>query len=308
MRVFQTPLIFIFFYLFFSLICSTGCSTGIERTKPITLSRNDIKLLKPSAETILMDSISAIPLGKWEVGRKFLVADDKVALVFLPGEYVPHKNMILEFSGIELKNNPAGEKEVVVVLRSGKEEYRYDSGMTSEKALASLSAIPMLIDLDTVEQASRLLCGRSVWTRSRLWYDMEGNKIAGKKYVPVSILAIQPGDIVFPLKVLISDSDGKEFYFLMNTNDDGVESRSFANIFSLSDPREQYKSISPENWALICAGKIRTGMTKDECKLSLGNPSEVDSGHDWSQTIDFWKYSDGTFLRFQDGLLIDYRK
>ncbi len=255
-----------------------------------------------------MDSISAIPLGKWEVGRKFLVADDKVALVFLPGEYVPHKNMILEFSGIELKNNPAGEKEVVVVLRSGKEEYRYDSGMTSEKALASLSAIPMLIDLDTVEQASRLLCGRSVWTRSRLWYDMEGNKIAGKKYVPVSILAIQPGDIVFPLKVLISDSDGKEFYFLMNTNDDGVESRSFANIFSLSDPREQYKSISPENWALICAGKIRTGMTKDECKLSLGNPSEVDSGHDWSQTIDFWKYSDGTFLRFQDGLLIDYRK
>lgn len=265
-------------------------------------------MLKPSAETMLMDSISTVPLGKWEAGRRFLVADDKAALVFMAGPTSPQKDMILEFTGIELKDNPAGEKETVVVLKSGKDQFRYDSGMTSEKALASLSSIPMLIDLNTVEQTAKLLSGRNVWTRSRLWYDMSGNKTIGKKYVPVKIVGIEPGDQIFPLKVVIADSEDRRFFFYMNTNDDGVESRSFANIFSLSDPREQYKSISPETWDLICAGKVKNGMTKEECKLSLGNPSEVDSGHDWSQTIDFWKYSDGTFLRFQDGLLTDYRK
>ena len=49
------------------------------------------------------------------------------------------------------------------------------------------------------------------------------------------------------------------------------------------------------------------GMTKEECKLSLGNPTDVNSGHDWNSTIDFWQYPNGSYLRFQDGLLVSFR-
>ena len=79
-------------------------------------------------------------------------------------------------------------------------------------------------------------------------------------------------------------------------------------LYRLSAPTTSYPAISDENWALIQKGKIRLGMTKEECRLSLGNPTSTDSGHDYSSTIDIWKYEDGTFLRFQDGLLIDLMK
>ena len=46
-------------------------------------------------------------------------------------------------------------------------------------------------------------------------------------------------------------------------------------------------------WEMICAGKVREGMTKEECRLSLGNPDDVDSGHDWNSTLDIWRYENG---------------
>lgn len=85
----------------------------------------------------------------------------------------------------------------------------------------------------------------------------------------------------------------------------GVESRSFRNLFTLSDPKEKYPSILPEIWDAICDGHVRNGMTKDECRLAIGNPADSQSGHDWNSTIDIWSYPDGTFLRFQDGILVD---
>ena len=49
-------------------------------------------------------------------------------------------------------------------------------------------------------------------------------------------------------------------------------------------------------------------MTKDECRLSLGNPDELQSGHNTSQTLDIWQYSDGTYLFFSDGILTNFRQ
>ncbi|MDE6400707.1 MAG: hypothetical protein K2L68_07600, partial [Muribaculaceae bacterium] len=66
--------------------------------------------------------------------------------------------------------------------------------------------------------------------------------------------------------------------------------------------------IEDDVWQLICSSKVRTGMTKDECRLALGNPKEVDSGHDYTQTLDLWHYSDGAVLWFEDGILTRFRK
>ncbi len=89
---------------------------------------------------------------------------------------------------------------------------------------------------------------------------------------------------------------------------DTYGSRNFASIFYFSDPKAKYPNITDENWTLIQHGKVGIGMTKEECKLSIGNPDELQSGHSRSQTMDIWQYNDGTFLMFEDGLLTRFRQ
>ena len=55
-------------------------------------------------------------------------------------------------------------------------------------------------------------------------------------------------------------------------------------------------------------GQIRNGMTKEECRLSLGSPKEVNKGHNYSSTLELWQYTDGVYLQFQDGLLVNFRQ
>ena len=128
-----------------------------------------------------------------------------------------------------------------------------------------------------------------------------------KKYVEVTVSDVKPGSIAFPLKVCFVDESGKQAWAMLNFGNSGKESRSFSNIFSISNFRDKYPSVSDETWRLISNGRLAVGMTKLECKLSLGNPTEVDSGHDYTQTLDLWHYSDGSVLWFEDGLLTRFR-
>ena len=108
--------------------------------------------------------------------------------------------------------------------------------------------------------------------------------------------------------IRIADSDGDVGYLQMNYTSDLHDSRNFAAIFFLSDPKEKFPNVSDEHWSLIQNGKVAEGRTKEECKLSIGNPDEVRSGHNRSQTMDIWQYSDGTYLMFTDGLLTNFRQ
>ncbi|MDE6443494.1 MAG: hypothetical protein K2K64_03600, partial [Muribaculaceae bacterium] len=141
-----------------------------------------------------------------------------------------------------------------------------------------------------------------------LWYDMDGNRLAGRKFVPVTVRQVLPGSMVFPIKAVFEDEEGDKAYVLLNFGNSGTDSRSFSHIFSLDDIRKKFPGITDEVWSLICREKIKAGMTKDECRLSLGNPTEVSAGHDYSQTLDLWHYPDGTVLWFEDGLLSRFRK
>ena len=49
------------------------------------------------------------------------------------------------------------------------------------------------------------------------------------------------------------------------------------------------------------------GMTKAECKLSLGNPDEVKKIPTYSGLREQWIYNSGAYLFFVDGLLTEYR-
>ncbi|MDE7402940.1 MAG: hypothetical protein K2M87_05975 [Muribaculaceae bacterium] len=299
------------------LLCS--CSTGIESTKAIKLSRNDARAAAPTPEKLLTDSLVAEPLGCWFPGREFMVTDSKVMLLFdgkSIADTVALSEKKLQYAGadeiVDAGGNRRGRISFKVAGIRDSQIFNYILRKPLDEAKTNLTGLdlPMLIDMQVVESARKLLTGRTFWTRSGLWYDKHGVNNQGLRFVQVQVVNVLPGNTNFPLFIEFRTTEGESAYYYMNINapaGSGAESRTLPELFSLNDPRKSHKNISDENWALIQRNRIAIGMTKEECRLALGNPSDVASGHNWSNTIDFWGYPDGKFLRFEDGLLIEYR-
>lgn len=293
----------------------SSCFTGVEGTKRIELSRADRKAIRTSEEESLSDSVKASPLSEWRGGKNFLVTDNRLSLLLYPHTGVSSEltdsiaGKILTFRGTEPLTLPDNSRGITLIFEVDGNLYDYRSSRSYSESNTSImsDALPMLIDLDMVDAMASHLNGRSLWTRSQLWYSPEGQRRVGRKYVPVTIDKVETGNSVFPLKVTFRDQSGQSAFMYMNFGHSGKDSRSFDSLFSLSDPKTRYPRIDKEVWELICDGKVRNGMTKEECRLSLGSPSDVDGGHDWSQTLDIWKYSDGRYLIFTDGLLSEFR-
>lgn len=299
------------------LAALTSCFTGIESTKKINLSREDRQLTAPTPEEVFMQQLTSSPLKEWPQGKQFLVVDNKALLVLVPQRGISPvppdsvEGTIMLFEGVDSKINAAGNLTVSLLFTDGKYIYAYDTFKEFDNAMENQKSdqIPMLIDLEMVEKAKQLLVGKNFWTRSPLWYDKEGNRIAGKKYVEVTIKDVRPGNMIFPLNLEITDhATGETAYLYMNFGNGDTESRSLHNLLSFSDIRKNYSSISPEIWELITEGKVKEGMTKEEVRLSLGQPSDSNSGHDYSQTLDIWSYESGKVLWFEDGRLVKIRQ
>lgn len=297
-------------------ISMSGCFTGIESTKKINLSREDRKNANPTPEELFIARLKHYPLVSWEQGKRFMATDDRAMLVIVPQKgLVPTapdsiKGKILEFTGVESKINAAGNLTVTILFSDGIYIYAYDTGKQFDDAMQNISSdqIPLLIDLDMVAGAKELLVGKTFWTRSNLWYDAEGNRINGEKYVEVTVADVTPGDMIFPLKLELKTKDNRTAFVYINYGSDNNESRAFGNILSLHDIKKNYPGIEPETWTFICEGKVKEGMTKEECKLALGNPTDLNTGHDYSQTLDIWIYDNGKVLWFEDGRLVKIRQ
>lgn len=304
------------FLIFLLAFTATSCFTGVESTKKINLSREDRRLSNPTPEELFMSKIEAMPLLSWNNGKRFIASDDKALLVIVPQKGIfptppdSIKGNILEFSGVESKINAAGDLTLSILFSDGIYLYAYDTGKEFQWAMENIKSdqIPMLIDEDMVNESRKLLTGKTFWSRSPLWYDEEDNRIDGKRFIEVTVTDVMPGNMVFPLKLKIQTKDNESAYIFMNFGSADNESRAFQNLFSLSDIKKHYPGIEPETWEYISEGKIKIGMTKEECKLSLGNPSETNSGHDYSQTLDIWSYDNGRVLWFEDGRLVKIRQ
>lgn len=307
---------YIFSSVLFLFLCFSSCNTGIESTKTIKMTKSDKKSIQPTDEEYLAEQFISPSYEQWKIGKEFLIADDKAFLI-LKGDSKDHNDLVgsvLTYQGVVINPSAGGEDVGTLRFKSLKNNkyYDYNTGrdLKKSKNISGLD-IPALIDLDLINLVDSLIGGREFWIKSNLWYDDKDNPLQGRKYVPVKIIKVLPGNIFFPIKIIFMDEETKNIANLyMNIKGStglGAESRTFPSLFFIQDPRLNYTSIPDETWRLIQNGKVKLGMTKEECRLSLGNPPDVDSGHDWNNTIDIWRYKDGTFLRFQDGLLIDYR-
>lgn len=295
------------------LVCGSlsSCFTGIEGTKTVTLSKSDRHELAVTEEEKLMQDVTSQPLGEWAIGKVFIVTDPKISYVLEGSMSSPLEiGTELRYLRTDTKMDPGGKENAVIVFDFDGNELGYKIKKNVKEAREGFlsTQLPMLIDLDMVRKAGDILKGNSYWIRTGLWYDEEGNYKKGGKFSKVKILDVMPGNLSFPLKIRFADEKGENAYIWMNFGNSGNESRSFSHLFSMKDIRSGYPSISDEVWSLIQQSSVASGMTKEECKLALGNPTDVNSGHDYSRTLEIWQYPDGTYLQFADGILVNYRK
>ncbi|MDE7345234.1 MAG: hypothetical protein K2N48_00650, partial [Muribaculaceae bacterium] len=279
-------------------------------------TKEDVKLMAKTPEQTFAESIQGEPLSQWKKGRSFIAMSDRTLYIFEPTgldneNYIEtFKGKTLTFTGLDSHINPDLREECVILFSDGKRSFRYKTGKTTEAALIEIdsSKLPLISDEVLIEQWKEKITGKTLWTKSNLWYDLTGDRMPGLKFAKIKVEEVIPATGDFPMNVRISGPDGRSGFLHMNYTSDIHDSRDFAAIFSLSDPKNRYPHIIDENWKLIQQGKVGDGMTKEECKLAIGNPDEVRSGHNRSQTMDIWQYSDGTYLMFTDGLLTNFRQ
>lgn len=273
-------------------------------------------MMAKSPEQTFAEGIQGTPLSAWEKGRRFVATSDRTKYIFEPSSahyedsdgYMKGHDLI--YAGLDSHVNPDLKEECVIVFSDGSRPLRYRTGKSTPEALKEIdsSKLPLMSDIALVDQWKEKIKGMTLWTKSNLWYDQNGDRKPGRKFARVTVTEVIPALGDFPMMIRIADADGDVGYLQMNYTSDLHDSRNFAAIFFLSDPKEKFPNVSDEHWSLIQSGKVAEGMTKEECKLSIGNPDEVRSGHNRSQTMDIWQYSDGTYLMFTDGLLTNFRQ
>ncbi len=285
-----------------------GCFTGIEHAGKIKLSKEDrIEVLRQSDEESLLSDIKGTTANTWKTGKKFIVIDNDIYRIFEQGRGLK-SGEALYFKSCRTRLSPSGDPRISVIFTDSIGNIYTFHGSHSGTEHIESTELPMMVDSDLVDILRLRLSGQKVWTETALWLDSRDKPLRGLKYAPVTITNITPGTMSFPYKVSFKTETGAIGAVYMTYSGETSSSRPFHHLFSMTDPRLKYKRITDDIWRQIQHGIVSIGMTKEECRLSLGTPAETDTSHDYSKIKEIWIYPDGKWLKFEDGLLTDFRK
>ena len=290
----------------------TSCFTGIESTPKITDKEVLRQQPQQRQEEKYFDGMSATNLSdKLYAGKQWIITDSKIRLIFdgsagnldfLPGDtlsFVATKNAttidgrsVTDIVFTDKKNNH-------ITYRTSIDPTRFAEGTPVE--------IPFTVDLDLINNLSGKMLGKQLYLLTRSRYDMSDNTYNGRRFVRVTIDSVSPGNNIYPIRLSLSEPGQKPFRLYMSSPFQSSMPRKFSTLFSIDDPRTAYPAISSEVWDMIIDGKVKVGMTRDECRLSLGDADNVDRQPGYSSVREIWTYKDGRYLIFIDGILESYR-
>ena len=294
-----------------------SCGTGIEVSNPVT-DKDVRRVIEQSDNRQPVVTIDAYQdsLPAWRVGKRFWVADNQVRLLFArSGEYdidtVSIAGHVLEYMGYETGDLYDNRATVNLLFRDsdGGRTYMYRTGKTIDSFGPGFS-VPMLIDMDMVDHIARQVVGKDYYIRTAIWYDRYSEQMVnGRHFIKVHVDSVLPGNAVMLLRLLFTTVDNHETSMVwMSDNASTMHGRDFDALFVARNPHDSYPAITDANWELITRGEVVIGMTKDECRLSLGNPSRIGERPDQGGMREYWYYDGGAYLYFVDGLLNQFRK
>lgn len=297
-------------------VISAGCFTGVESTPRISSAdvrremKNESVLFSADEENMAVQIVPPPP-ASWRAGDSFIVCDSKVSLTFpsVAADRLPAPEDTIVFAGYSPSRNVLGEEAVDVRFVTSKADtvsYRVNFPMRDVAERSALE-IPFTIPLGMIDRADSLLKNINAYILTPYRYRVSDNvRVDRKKFQPVVISGVGSGTVELPMKVFFSEiTDGKkeDFFIYMTPGASRTATRNFPALFSLTDPRLKYPAITDEVWNAITSSKVLPGMTRQECRLALGAPSEVIHGHNYSAVFERWIYQNGLNLIFEDGLL-----
>ncbi len=295
------------------LLLLQGCFfTGVESTPKVTASDVRREREPVTAEDTFLAHVADEPLGEWRPGKRFTVTDPRISLIFgsTASGMNPAEGSVITYAGMMEASSPMGTGVTDLMFRGqdGTElVYRINRPADDLLAARSLS-IPFTIQESVVSAAAAAMEGKDYYILTLPWRDDRDEPMdGGRKFVRVHVDSVTAGNAHYPLKASFRDEQGLSGRIFFHPGGKGAAPRTFPTIFSFNDPRKRYQSTSPEFWELITRGAIAEGMTREECRLALGAPKEVERGATQSYLREAWLYENGVYLLFEDGLLKRFR-
>ncbi len=304
------------------LIMANACFTGVESTPKINAEKiKDNKTAITEEQSFLADVIPQKP-SLWKKGKKFLVDDNRIERIFesVQGEASDLKGMVLKFDCFKAVPSLTGDDVAEISFsknNGGTLRYRLPITIEQLDTIKELE-IPFTVDLDLVAHIDSVLRGKSVYIKTPNWYSLDSHKaIQGLRHIKVIIDSVVPGSSIYPAAVAftIDPNELAQDVFtahssgavLLTVGSSRTSTRNFDTLFSFKSPRAQYPRITEDNWKHIVKSSVISGMSRDECRLALGSPSEIIRIPTTGGMQERWIYSDGVFLIFDDGFLSKYR-
>ncbi len=294
------------------------CFTGVESTPRISASEVRKEVPAPTAEQQFLTGIAPQRPAEWAQGKAFIVTDPKITVIFTGSSAFDTIAAAdtLRFEAMRPVTSFSGEAQTEIILGHGARQYAYRVNLSPDEIAARPSLdIPFTVEQSLVDSVRALLAGNTYHVVTPLWYSAStGRAVTGLRHVPVTVTDVRSGDIAFPLKVYfrpdVTDSSiaPGEYFMYMSVGSERTSTRNFHTLFAFADPRLRYQRITPEIWNLIIHSQVKEGMTRDECRLALGAPATTGQRPTTAGMVEFWQYSDGIYLLFEENILTRFRR
>lgn len=290
----------------------TACFTGVESTPRITVPSSQGRTV--TAEDTFLAGVKGEPFAGWRQGKLFHITDERFKLLL--GATAPSDSMAgrdIAYAGVSTVPSPTGGSTAVLTFTAPWTDrlMAYDTGAdTGALTRRGNVEVPFAIERSMVESARDILEGNTYYVLTPVWRDSADRLVAGgRKFVKVRIDSVLPGTTTAPLRLDFTDiADGRRASLFINPAVNARTPRTFANFFSLTDPRERYADITAAHWDLIVRGDIAEGMTRRECRLALGQPADIQRMTNYSVMRERWTYENGVWLLFEDDILTEHRR
>ncbi len=289
----------------------SGCFTGIESTPRITSSDVKKENIHTTPEQMFLSDLNYEAPKEWSAGKRFYITDPKIRLVLgttAPLDTSRLKSKEMVFERIEKVRSVTGED--MAILRFNIEgqsvDVTYDANTPYDALMHRENLeIPFTVDLDMIDQIRNRIIGNTYYITTPLWYDnLTDKQVKGLRHIAVEIIDVLPGTSVYPIKVVFKPiGDEREHNVLMTIGKKRSSTRNFETLFAFENPRVKYPTIDDDTWKLITNSKVKTGMSKDECRLALGSPDTWGQIPTTAGMVEYWTYSEGIYLMFEDGYL-----
>jgi len=301
-----------------------GCFTGVESTPRINVPDEERhRTTGISTEERYLADIAPQAPSAWQAGKRFRVTDGRIRLIFLPHssstDSLPGHDIF--FENMTTARTLTGDDATELTFGSAdgrKFHYRITSLDSAKIDTIAALEIPFTIDLDLVDEINRRMRGRHFYITTPSWYVRDGNDfkaVAGLRHIEVKVDSVEAGNVHFPAAVYFTIADPtlaarvktKSNAVLMSIGTRRAATRNFETLFAFENPRKSHPLIRDEVWEFIISSKVRSGMSREECRLALGAPAEILRLPSYAGMRERWSYSDGVMLLFDDGFLSSFR-